>query len=67
MAKKYAFEMEAYGVALTADQWSAVHDVFENYNESSNPDDEFTMDNSAMNGLVSEILVALNLADGEKH
>lgn len=60
--KKYVFGLEAYGVALSPEQWSAVHDVFANYNQSATADDEFTIDESDINGLVSEILVALDLA-----
>jgi hypothetical protein len=63
--KKYVFETDAYGVALSPLQWSAVHAVFANYNESDNKDEEFKTTESSLNGLVSEILVELDLARGE--
>lgn len=63
--KKYVFETDAYGVALSPLQWSAVHAVFASYNESDNKDEEFKTTESSLNGLVSEILVELDLARGE--
>lgn len=63
--KKYVFETDAYGVALSQEQWSAVHGVFANYNESDRKDEEFQISESDINGLVSEILVELDLARGE--
>lgn len=63
--KKYHFETEAYGVLLSQAQWTAVHAVFDNYNEADGESEEFTMSESSENGLVSEILVALELARGE--
>ncbi|WP_274644246.1 hypothetical protein [Pseudomonas serbica] len=63
--KKYVFETEAYGVALSQEQWSAVHGVFARHNESDCKDDEFKISESDINGLVSEILVELDLARGE--
>jgi hypothetical protein len=61
----YRFETGPYEVELSADQWSQVHSVFENYNQSSNADDEFTIEESSINGLVSEILIALELAQAD--
>jgi hypothetical protein len=63
--KKYVFETEAYGVALSPEQWSAVHGVFDNYNESDHKDEEFKISESDINGLVSGILVELDLAAGD--
>jgi hypothetical protein len=63
--RKYAFVTEAYGVALSQEQWSAVHGVFARHNESDCKEEEFKISESDINGLVSEILVELDLARGE--
>ncbi|WP_085717724.1 hypothetical protein [Pseudomonas sp. B28(2017)] len=47
-------------MALSQHQWSAVHDVFANYNQGD--DETFVVDEENINGLVSEILIALELA-----
>lgn len=63
MSKKFMFETGAYGVELSSGQWSAIHDIFENYNEGDEM--TFVMEEGSINGLVSEILVALDLAPCE--
>lgn len=66
MVKKYVFQMEAYGVHLSKEQWAAVHDVFQNYNDADPSSSErFEMEYDGVDGLVGEILVALGLAAGE--
>jgi hypothetical protein len=61
----YIFQTGAYQVELSKEQWDRVHTVFENYNEYGGPDEQFRIPETDINGLVSEILVALELAKAE--
>lgn len=61
----YPFQTGAYEVELGQDKWSAVHSIFENYNSSEIPSEEFTCTEGDVNGLVSEILITLDLARAE--
>lgn len=68
----HLFQTGAYEVELGQERWAKVHAVFDRYNQSEAmgcecpvEPDEFRCEGSDLNGLVSEILVELDLARAE--
>lgn len=62
--RAYLFQTGPYEVELGPERWAKVHAVFERHNESAR-DDLFGCQESDLNGLVSEILIELDLARGD--
>ena len=68
----YQFQTGAYEVELGPERWAKVHAVFDSHNQSESmgcecpvEPDEFRCEGSDLNGLVSEILIELDLARPE--